>query len=129
MANDYLSVINGFIPTYEQKQALMLMFIKVFFGTLMVRFLYNDIISINAYINDFSKLLSSNKSIFDFIIQNGNFLYSFALTLLFTVDVGVFAFGYLSEASFLNNKVRTVETSFAGIFFCLICYPSFNFAT
>ena len=29
---DYKGILNTFVPTYHEKQALMLIFIKVFFG-------------------------------------------------------------------------------------------------
>lgn len=130
---DYKSILTGFIPTYNQKQALMLLFIKVFFGTLMVKFLYNDIIilvknletSQHIFINFYWNI----EYIKNIIIQNCDFFYSFALLLIFIVDLSVFIVGYLSECAILNNKIRTVEINITGIIFCLMCYPPFNIVT
>ena len=120
-------------PSYHEKQAIMLYFIKVFFGTLMVEsFLIN--------INYFSVNSGNIKSIFDglFLSYNsfkltmyarGGELYQYFISLLYTLDVMVFIVGYLSELACLHNKIRSVETSAPGIIFCLACYPPFNETT
>ena len=125
LKSDYKEVLNGFIPSYQEKQAIMLVFIKVFFGTLMVGFLYNDLGTISNNINICSHIFY-NTNTADAIINNSNFLYKFAITVLFTIDVLMFAIGYLTEACFLNNKIKNVDTNIAGVIFCLLCYPPFN---
>ena len=135
LKSDYKSVINNFIPTYYEKQSIMLIFIKVFFGTLMVRFLYNDILTINSNIIYIQKVFADAFGTFNLdifikdVIINCNFLYQFAITILFTIDVLMFAIGYLTENVYLRNKIRTVDTNILGILFCLICYPPFNTVT
>ena len=52
-------------------------------------------------------------------------MYTNAILFLFSVDVFIFCIGYLTELPILKNKIRSVETTPAGIFFCLICYPPF----
>ena len=52
--------------------------------------------------------------------------YGLALALIFFVDTAFFAFGYLFEASWLKNKVRSVDTSFFGWLVALACYPPFT---
>ena len=132
--SDYQKVLDGFKPTYYESQSIMLIFIKVFFGTLMTSFFINDYNHILQYLeicnNIFSNLINYDFfAIKNLIFQHSTFFYKFAVLILFTVDVGCFAIGYLTEATFLKNKIRAVETSFLGIFFCLICYPPFNSVT
>ena len=126
---DYETVLKSFIPSYVQKQSLMLIFIKVFFGTLMFSFLLANIHSIYFNIKNFI-LISHNFTSFIFlkswIISKSERLYGFMILLLFTVDLCPFVTGYLTEISFLNNKIRTVDTNIMGIIFCLMCYPPFN---
>jgi len=52
--------------------------------------------------------------------------YPFALTLIFTLDTLIFAFGYTFEFKSLKNVVKSVEPTLFGWFVALICYPPFN---
>ena len=129
---DYMSILKGFIPSYEEKQALMLMFIKVFFGAQMFSFLWNDSLVIKKYIVQFSSVISrlSAGVVFkSWILKNGAFLYFFALKILTLIDLIPFVIGYLTELSILNNKIRTVDTNIVGIIFCLMCYAPFGHST
>lgn len=125
--NDYQTILNIFIPTYKEKQSLMLMFIKVFFGTLMVNFTYNDVFEIQKSIGEISQIISQVS--WETIILNAEALYRFAILIFFTIDVLVFAIGYLSECVFLGNKIKTVETNIFGVLICLACYPPFHNAS
>ena len=113
MRSDYKTILNLFIPNYVEQQSLMIIFIKFFFGSIMICGLYN-----NYYI-------FKGISTFDF----ANFPFLFISDILFTIDLLIFSFGYLTELGILHNKIRTVDTSIAGIFFCLLCYPPFNSVT
>ena len=44
------------------------------------------------------------------------------------IDTLYFAFGYIFEANFLKNKVRSVEPTIIGWAVALVCYPPFNTA-
>jgi protein-S-isoprenylcysteine O-methyltransferase Ste14 len=55
-----------------------------------------------------------------------NYVYPLALSLLFFIDTAFFTFGYLAEAGFLKNKVRSVEMTFLGWAVTLLTYPPFN---
>ena len=132
---DYKTVMETFLPTYKEKQSLMLIFIKVFFGTLMVKFLCNNIsiINYNIFVLKYTILTEITNydihTVLSIISRNGNFFYKFALTILFSVDIFFFAIGYLTEMAVLKNKIRTVDTNILGIIFCLMCYPPFNKTT
>ena len=135
LKQNYKEVLSKLIPSYHQKQALMVIVIKVFFGTLMVNFFYNDvqyIISTNLQMNYLFNDLFNSYSFENFqqiIVSNSNFLYRYAINFLFTVDVACFSFGYITECTFFKNKIRTVDTNILGVLICLICYPPFNNAT
>jgi len=68
----------------------------------------------------------------NFFIQNLGHLstrlawYPFAISLIFTLDTGIFAFGYLFESRKLKNVVRSVEPTIFGWAVALISYPPFN---
>lgn len=125
---DYKNILNIFSATYNEKQALMLMFIKVFFGTLMVKFLYNDYFEILKNLEFCNKIfINTNiENVITIISKYKNFFYTFAITILFTIDVLMFAIGYLTETTYLKNKIRTVDTNIIGVLICLLCYPPFN---
>lgn len=52
--------------------------------------------------------------------------YSFILDILFATDTIIFLFGYIFEAKFLKNIIKSVDPFFSGWFFALVCYPPFN---
>ena len=126
--------LKHFVPTYTEQQSLMLIFIKFFFGTIMVSSLYSNIEiiwqRIDTYKNVFDalKIALTNlnaEAIKHFLTEYRNILYNNAILFLFSIDLTCFSIGYLTELSALKNKIRTVETTPAGLFFCLICYPPF----
>lgn len=135
LKSDYKEIINSFVPSYNEKQSLMLIFIKVFFGTLMVRFLYNNIVTIINNITNFKQIFTNASSSVDLnflvnaVVSNSNSFYHFSIVILFTIDLSVFVVGYLTEMQILKNKIKTVDTNIMGVIFCLMCYPPFNMAS
>lgn len=137
-ASEIKSELEYYNPSYLEKQSLMLIFIKVFFGALMVSGLFNNM----NIIQDRLPMFVEIKDVFVsyFTTFNGNlleilnnsyrqFLYYNFILIMFSIDLMIFCFGYLTELGILNNKIRTVETTPAGILFCLACYPPFLFAS
>jgi protein-S-isoprenylcysteine O-methyltransferase Ste14 len=53
-------------------------------------------------------------------------LYPLIYYLIFGVDTAYFTFGYMFEAAFLGNRVRSVEPTVFGWIAALLCYPPFN---
>lgn len=101
-------------PRYEkmrlsknEKVAFLFMGVKLFFLPLMLNFLIQNINSLNS--NPYSY-----------------WSYPFMLTLIFTIDTAIFAFGYIFEAKQLKNVVKSVEPTILGWVVTLICYPPFN---
>ena len=127
---DYKRIIEALTPKYREKQAIMLIFIKTFFGTLMVDSFCRNIGYFIANSENISNIfLVLTTSFKEGLLSNNADIYNYFISLLFTLDIMIFIFGYLTELSVFRNKIRTVETSAAGIIFCLACYPPFNEAT
>lgn len=137
-AEEIKNELEFYIPKYFEKQSLILIFIKVFFGTQMLGIAYSNI---NHITSSFS-LVSNNirvyfnlmpaidfENIKQFIFDYKEFFYYQLITILYTIDVSIFTFGYFTELGIFRNKVRTVETTPAGLFFCLACYAPFFDAT
>lgn len=121
-------------PTYYQQQSLMLIFIKFFFGVFMLQWLYNNlqiIVEILPTIETFIHKLITDinalnlNGITQLFYEYREFLYKNSILILYSMDLMIFGFGYLTELNILNNKIRTVETTPAGIFFCIACYGPF----
>ncbi len=93
--------------TSEEKVSALFLLVKIFYLPLMINFAHNNI-------SDLKNIVSNIE------------WYSFLLILIFTVDTLIFAFGYVFEAPFLQNVVKSVEPTFFGWFVTLICYPPFN---
>ncbi len=132
--DSYKDILDKFKMTYYEKQSFMLIFIKVFFGALMVFSVYHNLCIFpdflekiqNSFINiTFDDMHEILRNVFNYILENEPLLMSFSMLILYTIDLAVFSFGYLTELSILNNKIRSVETTPLGIFFCLLCYPPF----
>jgi protein-S-isoprenylcysteine O-methyltransferase Ste14 len=51
---------------------------------------------------------------------------TFLVALFIYVDTMVYSFGYVVEASFLKNRIKSVEPTLLGWVVCLWCYPPFN---
>ena len=129
---NYQDVFSFFIPTYYEKQALMLTFIKMYFGCIMTGLLYKSIPDIINNLQMFYKTFlcfienfTTPKVFVNFISDNSIDLYVAAVSSFLILDLLVFSFGYITETAFLNNKIRTVDTNLLGVFFCLISYSPF----
>lgn len=100
-----------------EKNTILFMLVKIFYVPLMLNFLVGnykvllDVFNINA----FSTLKGAT--------YEG---YAAVLSFIFFLDVLFFCFGYLFEAGFLKNKLRSVEPTLLGWAVTLICYPPFN---
>jgi len=120
--------IEWLTPTYKQKQSFFVYFVKLYFGPQFVLYAYFHFRDASIYFNylyEHFKLIPSVdilSQICTFIKQNGIKLYSFAFFTLYFIDCGTFAIGYCTELCILRNRIRSVETSFLGLLFCLMCY-------
>ena len=106
--------------SYREKHALMFLLIKLFYGPLMLN---SAIIELNACVR------ISHVYHGPLLIGKLNFGYVMFVHLVFLVDAALFFVGYHTEAGFLRNEVRYVETNLWHILVCIVCYLPFNQAT
>ena len=108
----------GWRPTFKEKHAFVFLLIKLFYGPLMLNSFLGECAPGPALVLQFQQ--SSTW------ISRLDCLYSASIVLVFLLDSALFCFGYHTEAGFLRNEVRYVETTLSGILVCIICYPPFN---
>jgi hypothetical protein len=111
------------LPKIErhEKTAFLFMIVKIFFLPIMLNFFYSNLFSVIQQSGNLSNPLSLLN------IQSFNFvLFPFLLALIFLLDTLWFSFGYTFEASFLKNKIISVEPTILGWIVALACYPPFN---
>ena len=123
-----------FIPTYVEQQSIMLVFIKCFFSMLMINSFWNNLEAMMERGATYKEIFEIIKNAVlnvdltafkDFLNGYKEIIYNNIILFLFSIDLVIFCAGYLTELPILKNKIRSVETTPAGIFFCLICYPPF----
>ena len=112
-AEEIKNELDFYLPKYYEKQSLILIFIKVFFGTQMLSIAYSNIhsciISSTAVYNDikacFSQILPSDFIQYKtFILDYREFIYSQCIIILYTIDVSIFTFGYFTASAALGTK-------------------------
>lgn len=104
----------------QEKITALFILVKIFFLPIMINFSFNNL---NVIKNQIPNLFSNSL----FSIQAFNLiLFPFLLTAIFLIDTLWFSFGYMAEASFLKNTIRSVEPTFLGWIVALACYPPFN---
>ena len=94
------------------KTALLSLLVKVFFLPVFLSWTIG-----NLFHADY---LLQNKSWNFFSINN------FIVHLIISVDVLVFAVGYLVELPLVKNQIKSVESTLTGWLLCIICYPPIN---
>lgn len=104
-----------------EKRALLFGAVKFFFIPIMINFLYGNYTNLISNLHTFG----SAQAVFS-VVGFNDVIYPLLFALFLLVDTAFFAFGYLFEASFLSNKIRSVEPTFIGWAVALICYPPFN---
>lgn len=104
----------------EEKNALMFLLIKLFFGPLMLSSLYLDLNWCQKLSHQFHPVTW---------LARFDLYYIFFVHLIFVVDAALFFIGYHTEGTFLKNEVRDVETKLWRVLVCILCYPPFNAVT
>ena len=104
------------------KRNLLFALVKFFFIPIMIKFAVGNFEAVQFRINF---MVTHEMDWFSYKFFNAHF-YGLALATIFLIDTGLFAFGYLFEASWLKNKIRSVDTSFFGWLAALACYPPFT---
>lgn len=112
----------GFAIGASAKRNLLFTLVKFYFTPIMIKFAVGNFNAIQQKVN----FLSSHDLEWFSMQFFNNHIYSLSLAAIFFIDTAFFAFGYLFEASWLRNKVRSVDTSFFGWLVALACYPPFT---
>lgn len=109
--------------TKEERTLLLFSLVKFIFIPLMLKFVHDNYSAIKIRYAD---ILVSVNPLHELLINN---IFLFTVSLLFLVDTVFYAFGYLFESSRLNNKIKSVDSTFFGWFVALACYPPLNKVT
>ena len=119
-----------------EKQSFVILFIKAFFGSYCLSLLCNKYLIQLDYSLEFLRVMNGQvasyfetSGMFGGIMQYIDDTADVWIALMFTVTNFVFAFSYLTEAEFLKNKINYADTSFLGIFSCIMCYYPFVLLT
>lgn len=105
----------------EEKTAILFLVVKLFFLPIMLNFLFGNL---DGLYKDVQVIRMQNYEwSYPMAVR---FYYPMAIALLFAIDTGYFAFGYMFEAGWLGNKVRSVEPTALGWAVALASYPPFN---
>ena len=117
-------MLRGKGGTPDEYTAFRAWMVKLFFLPLMIVWLSGHIV--NLMNQTYGTL--QNVSLFstDFLLFFNTHFFWFAFTAILFFDVFFFTMGYLLEAPFLKNTIKSVEPTLIGWFAALICYPPFN---
>ena len=100
----------------NEKLAVLIVVVKVFFVPTMLQFAY---MNWSAVVVWWSSAMQSPISMRTF---NQN-VFPLMVAVIYTIFTLIYVFGYLVEADFLNNKIKSVEPTVMGWACTLICYP------
>ena len=100
----------------NEKLAVLFIIVKAFFVPTMLQFAY---INWSAVVLGWSHVMQSPISMRAF----NQHVWPFMLALIYTIFTLIYCFGYLVQADFLNNKIKSVEPTVMGWACTVICYP------
>lgn len=125
-------------PDYKQSQSILLYFVKFYFGPQLLVWAINHF---SGVVDDIKKIIDLNKIVLEtytveqifsmpkIILKYRTLIFFACLSTCYFVDTIIFAIGYLTELTFLKNRIRTVENTALGLLFCLCCYPELSSIT
>jgi protein-S-isoprenylcysteine O-methyltransferase Ste14 len=108
-------------PSFKEKHAMVFLLIKLVYGPLMLNGIFIALPDISPLLTQFQQSPTW--------ISRLDAAYAVFVALIWLLDSALFCFGYHTEAAFLKNEVRYVETTLSGLVVCLLCYPPFNMVT
>ena len=108
--------------SFEEKRALLFNLVKFFFIPLMITYM---VANYHELTNNLEAVKQAGQPLIS-VSSFNSFWYPFLFSLTLFIDVTFFVFGYLFEAGFLKNKIRSVEPTALGWIVALICYAPFN---
>jgi protein-S-isoprenylcysteine O-methyltransferase Ste14 len=104
----------------KEKHAVAFLLIKLFYGPLMLNSAFSELRACQGL----NHALHSTE-----FLGSLDWAYIMLVHVVFLVDSCLFFVGYHTEAGFLRNKIRYVETNGWRILVCIVCYPPFNQVT
>lgn len=117
----------------NEKQAFVILFIKVFFGVYSLSLLCNKFLPQMSYNIDFlgemftqSVQYMQSNGVIGGILQYIDDTADMWLTFMFTITAFIFAFSYLTEADLLKNRIKYADTTPLGILSCIMCFYPFT---
>jgi protein-S-isoprenylcysteine O-methyltransferase Ste14 len=115
------SLLEKIEPKENEKQAMMILFVKSFFGVSCVNMLCNTYLpstmwaTASQYIHEGSSI---TESLIQYVADTGDMW----LKLIFTLSTLVFTISYLTDSKILKNEIKSVDTTPLGVLSCIICY-------
>ncbi|MEI6126519.1 MAG: isoprenylcysteine carboxylmethyltransferase family protein, partial [Pseudomonadota bacterium] len=108
------SVFKGIKPywNYQCRLGMLTLFVKLFYIPYLTSWAINNTFHQKNLMASFHGDLET--------------VNAFLVALFIYIDTVIFAFGYMVEAGFLKNKIKSVEPTLLGWVVCLWCYPPFN---
>lgn len=123
-------------PKENEKQAMVIVFMKAFFGVYCINLLCNKYLPSIGYDIDFLKEMFSqamqytqSAGIYLGIAQYIDDTSDMWLTIILMLSTIIFAFSYTTELGFLKNKIKTADTTPLGIISCIMCYYPISILT
>lgn len=110
------------IKNWRVRKVLLIYLANLFFLTLMTRFFSQEWSALSM---DLEKINTSNFSGSELFAKYHAY-YLTALHLIFAVDTGLALIAYTISTRWLNNRVKSIDTTLLGWTVALICYPPFN---
>jgi len=108
----------------RSKKIALVWLVTFFFLPLMLRFYNVEFSALQIYLTAFLEPHFENDSFF----QKYEIIYHVLFHLIFVVDVGIAIIAYTVSSRWLNNRVKSVDSSMSGWIVALICYPPLNSA-
>lgn len=123
-------------PKENEKQAMVIVFIKAFFGVYCINLLCNKYLPSIGYDIDFLKEMftqavqyTQSAGLYLGLAQFIDDTADMWLTIIFMLSTIILAFSYITELGFFKNKIKTVDTTPLGIISCIMCYYPISLLT
>ncbi len=124
------SFLENIEPKEDEKQAMMILFIKTFFSVNCVNVLFNTLLPSLGYNFDFIGAIST--TFFQYIKEGSGFWQNLCqyiidtgdmwIKLILTATTLVLTFSYLTDSVIFKNKIKSADTTPLGVLSCIICY-------
>lgn len=115
------SILESAAITHAERTSILFLLVKFIYLPLMIEFAvgnWQKMAERSAASGEFGQM--------PFVELFNALIFPLCLSLIFTVDSALYAFGYLVESKRLENTVRSVEPTALGWAVTLACYPPFN---